>query len=45
VFEIEERLRAELNIPVMHDDQWGAATVTLAAFINAIKLRNIIKKM
>ena len=34
-FEIEERLRAELAIPVMHDDQWGAATVALAALINA----------
>ncbi|MEI6660196.1 MAG: NADP-dependent malic enzyme [bacterium] len=38
-FEIEERLRRELDIPVMHDDQWGAATVTLAALINALKLR------
>lgn len=37
-FEIEERLRAELSIPVMHDDQWGAATVALSAFINSIKL-------
>ncbi len=37
-FEIEERLRAELNIPVMHDDQWGAATVTLAGVINSLKL-------
>ena len=37
-FEIEERLRAELNIPVMHDDQWGAATVTLAGIINSLKL-------
>ncbi len=37
-FEIEERLRAELSIPVMHDDQWGAATVTLAGLINALKL-------
>ena len=26
-FEIEERLKKELSIPVMHDDQWGAATV------------------
>lgn len=39
-FEIEERLRAELNIPVMHDDQWGAATVSLTAFINSLKLTN-----
>lgn len=38
-FEIEERLRRELDIPVMHDDQWGAATVTVAALINALKLR------
>ncbi len=37
-FEIEERLRSELNIPVMHDDQWGAATVTLAGIINSLKL-------
>ncbi len=42
-FEIEKRLRAELNIPVMHDDQWGAATVTLVGLINACKLRNISK--
>jgi malate dehydrogenase (oxaloacetate-decarboxylating) len=37
-FEIEERLRTELDIPVMHDDQWGAATVALTGFINALKL-------
>lgn len=37
-FEIEERLRKELPIPVMHDDQWGAATVTLAGIINSLKL-------
>ncbi len=37
-FEIESRLRKELNIPVMHDDQWGAATVILSALINALKL-------
>ncbi len=42
-FEIEERLRKELNIPVMHDDQWGAATVTLAALINSLKIINIKK--
>jgi malate dehydrogenase (oxaloacetate-decarboxylating) len=40
-FEIEERLRKELSIPVMHDDQWGAATVSLAAFINSLKLINL----
>ena len=37
-FEIEERLRAELDIPVMHDDQWGAATVALTGVINSFKL-------
>lgn len=35
-FEIEERLRAELSIPVMHDDQWGTATVVLAGLTNAL---------
>lgn len=34
-FEIEERLKAELDIPVMHDDQHGTAIVTLAGLINA----------
>ena len=38
-FEIEDRLRAELSIPVMHDDQHGTATVVLAALINALKVR------
>jgi len=42
-FEIEERLRAELSIPVMHDDQWGAATVALAGLINSLKLRGLDK--
>ncbi len=37
-FEIEERLRRELPIPVMHDDQWGTATVVLAGLINALKV-------
>ena len=37
-FEIEERLRKELDIPVMHDDQWGAATVALAGIINSLQL-------
>ena len=37
-FEIEERLRAELDIPVFHDDQHGTAIVTLAALINALTL-------
>ena len=37
-FEIEERLRAELDIPVFHDDQHGTAVVALAALINALKV-------
>lgn len=37
-FEIEERLKAELDIPVMHDDQHGTAIVTLAGLINAMKV-------
>jgi malate dehydrogenase (oxaloacetate-decarboxylating) len=37
-FEVERRLRNELNIPVFHDDQNGTAVVTLAALINALKL-------
>ena len=40
-FEIEERLRKELTIPVMHDDQWGAATVCVAALINALRVRGL----
>jgi malate dehydrogenase (oxaloacetate-decarboxylating) len=39
-FEIEERLKATLDIPVFHDDQHGTAVVTLAALINAAKLTN-----
>ncbi len=37
-FEIEQRLKAELNIPVMHDDQHGTAIVTLAGMVNAMKV-------
>lgn len=37
-FEIEERLKNELNIPVMHDDQHGTAIITAAALLNAIEL-------
>lgn len=37
-FEVEERLKAELDIPVMHDDQHGTAIVTLAGLINAMKV-------
>ncbi|PIN74269.1 NAD-dependent malic enzyme [Candidatus Woesearchaeota archaeon CG10_big_fil_rev_8_21_14_0_10_45_16] len=40
-FEIEERLKKELNIPVFHDDQHGTAIVVLAGLINALK---IVKK-
>ncbi len=43
-FEIEQRLRDELDIPVMHDDQWGTATIVLAGLINAIRLRGIEKE-
>lgn len=37
-FEIEERLKEELDIPVFHDDQHGTAIVTLAGLINAMKV-------
>jgi len=37
-FEIEARLRNELDIPVFHDDQHGTAIVTLAALVNALKV-------
>ncbi len=37
-FEIEERLKAELDIPVFHDDQHGTAIVVLAGVINALKV-------
>jgi malate dehydrogenase (oxaloacetate-decarboxylating) len=37
-FEIEEELKAKLNIPVFHDDQHGTAIVVLAGLINALKL-------
>lgn len=40
-FYIEEHLRKSLNIPVMHDDQWGTATVVLAGLINSLKLKNM----
>ena len=39
-FEIEERLKDELDIPVFHDDQHGTAIVVLAGLINAAKLTN-----
>jgi malate dehydrogenase (oxaloacetate-decarboxylating) len=37
-FEVEERLRARLDIPVFHDDQHGTAVVVLAAFLNALRV-------
>ena len=37
-FEIERRLKNELNIPVFHDDQHGTAVVLIAALINALKV-------
>ena len=37
-FEIEDRLKKELDIPVFHDDQHGTAIVVLAAIINALKI-------
>jgi malate dehydrogenase (oxaloacetate-decarboxylating) len=40
-FEIERRLKQELDIPVMHDDQHGTAIVVLAGLINALK---VVKK-
>lgn len=45
-FEIEKRLREEMNIPVMHDDQHGTAIVVLAGLINALKVvKKDIKKV
>src|SRR3954470_15804764 len=37
-FEIEDRLKEQLDIPVFHDDQHGTAVVVLAALLNAVKL-------
>ena len=42
-FDIEERLRKALDIPVVHDDQWGAATAVLAGLINSLKLTKLDK--
>jgi malate dehydrogenase (oxaloacetate-decarboxylating) len=45
-FEIEERLKKELDIPVFHDDQHGTAIVVLAGLINALKVvKKNIKKV
>jgi malate dehydrogenase (oxaloacetate-decarboxylating) len=43
-FSIEARLKSELDIPVMHDDQHGTATVVLAGLINALKVRGSKKE-
>jgi malate dehydrogenase (oxaloacetate-decarboxylating) len=43
-FEVEERLKAELDIPVFHDDQHGTAIVVLAALINSLKLAGKLKE-
>jgi len=39
-FEIEERLKKEMNIPVFHDDQHGTAIISAAALINALQVAN-----
>ena len=38
-FEIEKRLKAELKIPIMHDDQHGTAIISAAALLNALELQ------
>ncbi len=45
-FEVEDRLTQMLSIPVMHDDQHGTATVSLAALMNASQMKNVnLKKV
>ncbi|HEV8614708.1 MAG TPA: malic enzyme-like NAD(P)-binding protein [Methylomirabilota bacterium] len=45
-FEVEERLRKELDIPVFHDDQHGTAVVVFAALLNALRIvRKDLKKL
>jgi malate dehydrogenase (oxaloacetate-decarboxylating)(NADP+) len=39
-FEIEQRLKAELDIPIMHDDQHGTAIISAAALINSLSIAN-----
>jgi len=43
-FRILDTLRAEMNVPVWHDDQQGTAAVTVAGMINALKIKGIDKK-
>lgn len=43
-FEIEERLKKELNIPVFHDDQHGTALVVLSGLINSLKIKKLKKE-
>ena len=38
-FEIENRLKAELDIPVMHDDQHGTAIISTAGLLNALEIQ------
>lgn len=39
-FEIEERLKTELNIPIMHDDQHGTAIISAAGLLNSLEIAN-----
>lgn len=41
-FEVEDRLKASLDIPVFHDDQHGTAIVVLAGLINALKIKHYV---
>ncbi len=43
-FEIEERLKGKLDIPVMHDDQHGTAVVVLAGLLNTLRVRGMNKE-
>ncbi len=43
-FEIEERLKKELSIPVFHDDQHGTALVVLSGLINSLKIKKLKKE-
>ena len=43
-FEVEERLKKDLDIPVFHDDQHGTAVVVLAALINSLKIVGKVRR-